>query len=48
MFNHVVRSWVYSVGLAQARSLSPDQELLAVAVLLHDPSLAQDPAADRR
>ena len=48
LFNHVVRSWLYSVKLAQARSLSPDQELLAVAVLLHDLGLAQDFAADRR
>ncbi len=48
LFNHVVRSWLYSVGLAQARSLLPDGELLAVAVLLHDLGLAQDSAADRR
>ena len=44
LFNHVVRSWLYSVKLAQARSLSPDQELLAVAVLLHDLGLVQDDA----
>jgi len=48
LFNHVVRSWLYSVRLAQARSLLPDKELLAVAVLLHDLGLAQDFAADRR
>ena len=48
LFNHVARSWLYGVRLAQARSLSPDQELLAVAVLLHDLGLARDFAADRR
>lgn len=48
LFNHVVRSWLYSVRLAQARSLAPDQELLAVAVLLHDLGLVHDAAADRR
>ena len=48
LFNHVVRSWLYSTRLAQARSLSPDQELVAVAVLLHDLGLAQGGAPDRR
>ncbi len=48
LFHDVVRSWLYSVKLAQARSLSPDQELLAVAVLLHDLGLAQGGADDRR
>lgn len=48
LFNHVVRSWLYSVKLAQVRSLAPDQELLGVAVLLHDLGLGQDFAADRR
>ena len=48
LFNHVVRSWLYSTKLAQARSLQPDAELLAVAVLLHDLGLAQGGAADRR
>jgi hypothetical protein len=48
LLNHVVRSWLYSVALAQARNLSPDQELLAVAVLLHDLGLAQGGAPDRR
>lgn len=48
LLNHVVRSWLYSARLAQAWSLSPDQELLAVAVLLHDLGLAQGGTADRR
>lgn len=48
LFHHVVRSWLYGAALARARSLSPDQELLAVATLLHDLGLARDFAADRR
>ena len=48
LFNHVVRSWLYSAKLAQVRSLSPDSELLAVSVLLHDLGLAQGGATDRR
>ena len=48
LFNHVVRSWLFSVKLAQAKSLTPDQELLAISVLLHDLGLAQGGAADRR
>ena len=48
LFNHVVRSWLYSVKLAQVRILTPDPELLAVAVLLHDLGLTEDFAPDRR
>ena len=48
LFHHVVRSWLYSVSLAKVRGLSPDQELLAVAVLLHDLGLAQGGSADCR
>ena len=35
LFNHVMRSWLYSATLAQRRALAPDAELVAVAVLLH-------------
>src|ERR1700752_133358 len=48
LFNHVVRSWLYGVKLAQKRKLAPDAELVAVAVLLHDLGLAQGGAPDRR
>jgi len=41
LFNHVVRSWLYGTKLAQHRALSPDAELVAVAVLLHDLGLAR-------
>src|SRR5258708_4140489 len=36
LFNHVMRSWLYGAKLAQDRRLTPDAELVAVAVLLHD------------
>ncbi len=48
LFNHVVRSWLYGTKLAQHRALSPDAELVAVAVLLHDLGLARGGAPDRR
>src|SRR6266850_3560479 len=48
LFNHVVRSWLYSAKLALNRKLTPDAELVAVAVLLHDRGLAQGGAPDRR
>jgi hypothetical protein len=48
LFNHVVRSWLYGAKLARARALTPDAELVAVAVLLHDMGLARDSVPDRR
>jgi len=48
LFNHVVRSWLYGAKLAQNRALKPDDEVLAVAVLLHDLGLARGGASDRR
>ncbi len=48
LFNHVVRSWLYGAKLARTRALTPDAELVAVAVLLHDLGLARDSVPDRR
>jgi hypothetical protein len=48
LFNHVMRSWLYGAKLAQIRSFTPDTELVAVAVLLHDLGLAGGGAPDRR
>lgn len=48
LFNHVMRSWLYGAKLTQIRSLTPDTELVAVAVLLHDIGLARGGAPDRR
>jgi hypothetical protein len=36
LFNHVMRSWIFSASLAKAEIAQPDPELLAVSVLLHD------------
>ena len=41
LFNHLMRSWFFGAKLAQRRALSPDAELVAVAVLLHDLGLAR-------
>ena len=48
LFNHVMRSWLYGAKLAQRRALTPDAELVAVAVLLHDVGLARGGSPDRR
>ncbi|MEA2954638.1 MAG: hypothetical protein QOJ58_126 [Alphaproteobacteria bacterium] len=48
LFNHVKRSYFYGAKLAQHRALTPDAELVAVAVLLHDLGLARGGAPDRR
>jgi len=48
LFNHVVRSWLYGAKLTQHRTLTPDAELVAVAVLLHDLGLSRGGAPDRR
>ena len=48
LFNHVVRSWLYGAKLTQHRAFTPDAELVAVAVLLHDLGLARGGTPDRR
>jgi hypothetical protein len=48
LFNHVMRSWLYGAKLAQHRGLTPDAELVAVSVLLHDLGLARGGAPDVR
>jgi hypothetical protein len=40
LFNHVMRSWLFAVLLAQSRATPHDSEVLAVATLLHDLGLA--------
>src|SRR2546422_5949325 len=47
LFNHVMRSWLYGAKLAQRRGLSPDAELVAVAVLLHELRLVRRGAPRR-
>jgi len=41
LFNHVVRSWLFAVSLAQLNQTAHDGEVLAVATLLHDIGLAE-------
>src|SRR5258705_10569571 len=36
LFNHVMRSWLFSVLLSEDVKPSPDPELLAVSTVLHD------------
>src|SRR5271156_2297348 len=36
LFNHSMRSWLFSVLLSQSAERAPDAELLAVATILHD------------
>lgn len=40
LFNHVMRSWLFAVSLAQIERTSHDAEVLAVATILHDLGLS--------
>ncbi len=41
LFNHVMRSWLFAVSLAEQRKVAHDHEVLAVATLLPDLGLAK-------
>lgn len=41
LFNHSMRSWLFSVAIAQQKGSSHDPEVLAVATVLHDIGLAK-------
>jgi hypothetical protein len=41
LFNHVMRSWLFAVMLAERKGAPYDGEVLAVATLLHDLGLAK-------
>jgi len=41
LFNHVMRSWLFAVILAQLKQSAHDGEVLAVATILHDLGLAK-------
>jgi len=41
LFNHVMRSWLFAVSLAQLNQVAHDGEVLAVATLLHDIGLVK-------
>src|SRR5215475_7529062 len=48
LFNHAVRSWLFAVQLAELQALSYDEEVVAVASLLHDLGLTQAYRRKRR
>src|SRR5215831_12781323 len=41
LFNHVMRSWLFSAILAQRKQAAHDGEVLAVTTILHDMGLAE-------
>src|SRR6267143_6957319 len=41
LFNHVMRSWLFAVILAQLNQTAHDSEVLAVTTILHDVGLAE-------
>lgn len=41
LFNHVMRSWLFSAAIAQLKNAPHDPEVLAVATLLHDLGLVK-------
>ena len=41
LFNHVMRSWLFAVALAQLKHSVYDEEVLAVAIILHDLGLSE-------
>jgi len=48
LFNHAVRSWLFSVQLADVQGLRYDEEVVAVASLLHDIGLTKAYQGTRR
>src|SRR5215510_15831941 len=41
LFNHVMRSWLFAVALAQLKQSVYDEEVLAVSTILHDLGLSE-------
>ena len=48
LFNHAVRSWLFPVKLADLQGVSYDEEVVAVASLLHDVGLTREYQGTRR
>jgi hypothetical protein len=48
LFNHVMRSWLFSALIAEGAESAPDPELLAVSTVLHDLGLTDRFAAQDR
>ena len=41
LFNHVMRSWLFGIVLAESAATAPNAELIAVAAILHDLGLTK-------
>lgn len=48
LFNHVMRSWLFGVLIAERSTTTPDHEILAVSVILHDLGLTDRYAGEFR
>src|ERR1700735_2609919 len=48
LFNHVMRSWLFGIVLAESAAIAPDAELLAVAAILHDLGLTERDNGENR
>src|SRR6202789_563876 len=48
LFNHAMRSWLFSVLLSEGAEPAPDPESLAVATILHDLGLTDRYTAENR
>jgi HD domain len=48
LFNHVMRSWLFGVLIAERAQAAPDSEVLAVSAILHDLGLTDRFAAQDR
>ena len=48
LFNHVMRSWLFGIVLAESAAIAPDAELLAAAAILHDLGLTERYNGDNR
>jgi hypothetical protein len=48
LFNHVMRSWLFGVLIAETSTATPDPEILAVSVILHDLGLTDRYAGEHR
>src|SRR5260221_8033286 len=48
LFNHVMRSWLFGVLIAEGAQSAPDPEILAVSTVLHDLGLTDRFAAQDR
>jgi hypothetical protein len=48
LFNHVMRSWLFAVVIAEGVKPAPDPELLAISTVLHDLGLTTSYAGQER